>query len=88
MIKQCGQKDSVTLTIAQAVDIFKKCLLIDEDQLNRVAHRAQSNASLIRQFLTNLGQFIGTLTVASNRPLYAKELDLKQVLCEANLIDA
>lgn len=48
MIKQIGQRDSITLTIAQAVEIFKKCMLVNEDQLNRVAHRAQTNASLIK----------------------------------------
>jgi hypothetical protein len=31
MIKQIGNKDSVSMTIAQIVEIFKKCLLIDED---------------------------------------------------------
>jgi CCR4-NOT transcription complex subunit 1 len=33
-------------------------------------------------YLTNLGTFIGLLTVAANRPLYAKEIDLKQMLIE------
>jgi len=33
-------------------------------------------------YLTNLGIFIGMLTVAGNRPLYAKEIDLKQMLIE------
>lgn len=30
-----------------------------------------------------LGSFLGGLTVASNRPLFAKELDLKKLLVEA-----
>lgn len=33
-------------------------------------------------YLTNLGIFIGMLTVGANRPLYAKEIDLKQMLIE------
>lgn len=37
----------------------------------------------MKQFLANLGSFIGLLTVAGNRPLYAKELDIKQLLVES-----
>ena len=29
-----------------------------------------------------LGNFLGLLTVANNRPIYAKELDIKQLLVE------
>lgn len=64
------------------MEIFKKCMLVDEESLNRVAHRAQVQTSLVKQYLGNLGSFIGQLTVAGNRPLYAKELDLKQLLVE------
>lgn len=38
--------------------------------------------SFIKQYLINLGQFVGLLTVANNRPIYAKELDIKQLLVE------
>lgn len=38
--------------------------------------------SLIKQYLNLLGNFLGLLTVANNRPIYAKELDIKQLLVE------
>lgn len=38
--------------------------------------------SVIKQYLIYLGQFVGLLTVANNRPIYAKELDIKQLLVE------
>lgn len=57
-------------------------MLIDEEFLNQVAQRAQQT-NTIKVFLANLGTFIGLLTVAGNRPLYAKELDIKQLLVES-----
>ena len=33
MIKQLNPRESITNAISQAVDLFKKCLLVDEDKL-------------------------------------------------------
>lgn len=81
MIRQIGMKDSIPQTITQALEIFKKCMLIDEELFNKVS-RANSQASVIKLYLSNLGQFIGGLTVAANRPIFTRELDLKQLLIE------
>jgi len=36
--------------------------------------------SQIKQYLKTLGQFLGQLTLARNRPIKNKELDIKQML--------
>jgi len=38
--------------------------------------------SQIKQYLKTLGQFLGQLTLAKNRPIRADELDLKQMLIQ------
>jgi len=40
IIRQLGIKGTVEFTIMQIVDIFKKCLCIDEESYFKVAHRA------------------------------------------------
>jgi len=58
-------------------------MLINEDVFNQVVSRgAGSQGSFIKQYLQQLGNFLGLLTVANNRPIYAKELDIKQLLVE------
>ena len=37
MIKQLNPKDSIPLTIAQVVDLFKKCMIIDEDAVIKIS---------------------------------------------------
>jgi CCR4-NOT transcription complex subunit 1 len=82
-IKVIGIKDSISLTISVIMDLFRKCMLINEDMLNQVhSQRAQQGVSFIKQYMIQLGQFLGLLTVANNRPIYAKELDIKQLLVE------
>jgi CCR4-NOT transcription complex subunit 1 len=82
-IKVIGIKDSISLTISVIMDLFRKCMLINEDMLNQVlSQRPQQGVSFIKQYLIQLGQFLGLLTVANNRPIYAKELDIKQLLVE------
>ena len=36
-IKQIGHKDSIAMTIGQTVEIFKRCMLIDEELFLRIA---------------------------------------------------
>lgn len=44
--------------------------MIDEEKLSRAIHGAPGTASVIKKYLISLGEFLGGLTVASNRPLY------------------
>ena len=39
-----------------------------------------NQTSLVKQYLMSLGQFLGSLTLAQNRPIYSKEMDLKHML--------
>jgi len=39
-----------------------------------------AGTSLLKPYLQALGNFIGSLTLAKNRPLMARELDLKHLL--------
>ena len=43
LVRQLGVPDSVSRTIKQAVEIFKKCMLIDEVELNKVVHKPVDN---------------------------------------------
>jgi len=74
---------TVTMTVNQAVGIFKRFMLIDEEQYSKVANRVPGSmpgTSLLKPYLQALGQFIGSLTLAKSRPLMARELDLKHLL--------
>lgn len=81
-IKQIGIKDSISITISVILDLFRKCMLINEDMLNQVLSSRPQGISVIKQYLISIGTFLGQLTVANNRPIYAKELDIKQLLVE------
>lgn len=72
----------ITKSIRISVDIMKRCMLIPEDDFNKVVKRSQSQKNHILVFLQQLGTFIGILTLASNRPIFAHEVDLKQMLME------
>jgi hypothetical protein len=79
-----GQKDSISQAISLILEIFRKCMLVNEEKFNQVSSaRVQAQGSQIKTYLASLGSFLGLLTVANNRPIYAKELDLKQLLIEA-----
>lgn len=63
-------------------------MLIDEDVLNQVISRAPgSQSSLIKLYLMNLGQFVGSLTLANNRPILSRELDIKHLLLQGFQVD-
>ena len=49
----------------------------------KIAQVAPNAPNPIKGFLASLGSFIGTMTLACNRPIYAKEINLKQLLIEA-----
>ena len=85
LIRELGQKECVAKTIVQAFQIFQRCMLIDEEEFNKVASKVGGTvqqASAIKQYLATLGSFLGSLTLAKNRPIHAKEMDLKQVLIQ------
>jgi hypothetical protein len=84
LISQMGDKSqTVAMTVHQAIGIFKRFMLIDEEQYSKVANRVPGSmpgTSLLKPYLQALGNFIGSLTLAKNRPLMAKEMDLKHLL--------
>ena len=64
-IKFIGIKDSVAITIQVILDLFRKCMLINEEMLNQVLNqRPQPGVSVIKSYLASLGSFLGQLTVA------------------------
>ena len=65
---------------------MKRCMLIPEEDFNKVIKKSASQTNIIKHFLQNLGTFIGILTLANNRPIYSTELDLKQLLIEGFML--
>lgn len=82
LFKKLGNTNVVSLSIKLSVDILKRVVLIPEEEFNKVVKRTQSNV-IIKKFVQDLGTFIGILTLASNRPIYNSEVDLKQLLMES-----
>ena len=83
-MRQLGIPDSVSRTIKHAVEIFKKCMLVDEVEFNKVANKPVDNQqrSMLKQYLAALGSFIGAITLAYNNPIKRTDLDLKQLLLQ------
>lgn len=82
--KAAGQLTVVGLTLSQAALIFKKCMVIDEEEFMKVTNVAQGSAAVIKGYLSSLGSFVGSLTVAKNEPIRSVHLDLKQILIEGS----
>ena len=77
-------RETMVLAIRLTLEIFTRCLMIDEEKLVKVVQSgAPGGGSPIKKYLICLGEFVGGLTVANNRPLYARELDVKKLLVEA-----
>ena len=72
----------VSLTLSQAALIFKKCMVIDEEEFMKVTNVAQGSAAVIKAYLSSLGSFVGSLTLAKNEAIRSTHLDLKQILIE------
>jgi hypothetical protein len=82
-IQQVKKSSSVVgLTLLAAALIFKKCMVVDEEQFLQVSNVPQGAALVIKNYLQSLGSFIGALTVAKNEPVRSLHLDLKQILVE------
>ena len=65
------------LTLSQAALIFKKCMVIDEEEFMKVTNAAQGAAGVIKGYLSSLGSFVGNLTISKNEPIRSAHLDLK-----------
>lgn len=76
----------VGLTLTQAALIFKKCMVIDEEEFMKVTTVAAGSAAVIKGYLSSLGSFVGSLTVAKSEPIRSVHLDLKQILIEGSQI--
>lgn len=80
-----GNRNKVSvlgLTLMQAGGIFKKCMLIDEEEFHKATNVAHGGGSIIKGYLQSLGTFIGSLTLAENEPIRSNFLNLKQILFE------
>ena len=82
----CGQRTVVGLTLSQAALIFKKCMVVDEEKFLKVTNVPQGSAAVIKGYLSSLGTFVGSLTVAKNEPIRSVHLDLKQILIEGSQV--
>lgn len=76
----------VGLTLSQAALIFKKCMVVDEEKFLKVTNVPQGSAAVIKGYLSSLGTFVGSLTVAKNEPIRSVHLDLKQILIEGSQV--
>jgi hypothetical protein len=73
----------IGLTLLSAALIFKKCMVVDEEQFLQVCNVPGSQGgALIKNYLQSLGSFIGSLTIAKNEPVRTIHLNLKQILVE------
>ena len=66
------------MTMHQVSLIFKKCMLLDEEEVSKLSG-GQAN---IKSYVASLGSFVGSLTIAKNEPIRVSHLDLKQILIE------
>jgi len=80
-ILKVGEKAEsvIGMTMHQVSLIFKKCMLIDEDDLQMCTNPGSTN---LKSFVASLGSFVGTLTLSKNEPIRHSQLDLKQILIE------
>lgn len=81
-IRQLNIKGTVENAIQLIVTYFLKCLAIDEEQLMKVMPRINASLSIVKIVVSNLAQFLGSLTLAHNRPILSKDIDLKKILIE------
>lgn len=53
LVRQLGIPDTVSRTVRQAVEIFKKCMLVDEPELAKVVHKPPEHPqrSMLKQYL-------------------------------------
>lgn len=83
LFKKLPNNNVVSKSIKLAVDIIKRFILIPEEDFFKVVKKSQTTPSRqLSKFFEDLGSFIGMMTLASNRPIYSTEVDLKQMLIE------
>jgi hypothetical protein len=73
LITYIDSKDLNSLMIKDTVSFIKKLLLSEN-----IARDPKE-----KKVLTNLGSWLGNLTIAKNKPVLAKDLDLKEIIFEA-----
>ena len=56
-------RNVIGMTLFQIKQIFKKCMLIDEDELAKVIN-PQQGTIVLKNFVSSLGTFLGCLTLA------------------------
>ena len=79
LIRGIGHPEAISRTIGIASEIFQRCLLIDETEFNKLGKvgGTTGTVSQIKTYLKTLGQFLGQMTLARNRPIRIDELDIK-----------
>ena len=78
LFKKLGNNTVVSKSIRLAVDIIKRFILIPEEEFIKVVKKTQTAPTRqIAKFFEDLGTFIGMMTLASNRPIFNSEVDLK-----------
>lgn len=80
------RQNVIKQTISQVGLIFKKCMLIEEQELEKVINAQQNVAIYLKNYVASLGSFVGNLTIAKNEPLRCSQLDLKQILIESSQV--
>jgi CCR4-NOT transcription complex subunit 1 len=79
LITKFNSKELIKTSIDDTVEGLKKILLYDEELSQSGSKTAHSECPHI-QYIKNLSKFLGLQTLAKNRPLFSKDLDLKQLL--------
>ncbi len=51
LFKQLGNKNVVSKSIKISVDIMKRCMLIPEEEFNKVVKRSAAQTNIIKSFL-------------------------------------
>ncbi len=76
-------KKALNEVVSQTVELFKKSMCVDEQALSEVAARSGGVSSPLINYLKGLGGFMGLITLAKNKPIPSREIDLKRLLYES-----
>ncbi len=64
MFRKFNAKNVISKCIKISVDILKRCMLIQEEDLHLVMRRGQATANPVKNYVQMLGTFVGLLTFA------------------------
>lgn len=82
MFKKFNMKNVISRCIKTSVEILKRCMLIQDEDIQLVRRGGQVTANPVKNYVQMLGTFVGLLTFAGSRPIFRNEIDLKQLLIE------